>query len=174
MIYDINNIYQFVENASPIPLFEKGEGPILGNGLPQAHNLKVIGSNPIPATSQQALENMMFSRAFCCLDFGPKFRSWKRRGSGRRKVAASNRRSSARRNDSIVISAHSQCRHRRLAPTVLASPLDYELGGQEFESLWARQIATIQNKTANSGLGSADCDRPPFCAAIGRSKIASS
>ena len=28
---------------------------------------------------------------------------------------------------------------------------DYESGGQEFESLRARQIATIQNKTANSG-----------------------
>ena len=54
----------------------------------QAHNLKVIGSNPIPATSHQALENAPFSRAFCCADFGPKFRSWKRRGSGRRKVAA--------------------------------------------------------------------------------------
>jgi hypothetical protein len=32
----------------------------------QTHNLKVIGSNPIPATSQQALENASFSRAFCC------------------------------------------------------------------------------------------------------------
>jgi hypothetical protein len=29
---------------------------------------------------------------------------------------------------------------------------DYESRGQEFESLRARQIATIQNKTANSGL----------------------
>jgi hypothetical protein len=69
----------------------------------QAHNLKVIGSNPIPATRHQALENKSFSRAFCCPNFGLKFRSWKRRGSGRRKVAARNRRSRARRNDSIVI-----------------------------------------------------------------------
>src|SRR6266702_7623310 len=30
----------------------------------QAHNLKVIGSNPIPATKHQALENMTFSGAF--------------------------------------------------------------------------------------------------------------
>src|SRR6185295_1873266 len=29
------------------------------------HNLKVIGSNPIPATKFQALENVSFSRAFC-------------------------------------------------------------------------------------------------------------
>src|SRR5467141_3681963 len=54
----------------------------------QAHNLKVIGSNPIPATRQQALENAPFSRAFCRSNFGPKFRSWKRRGSGGRKVVA--------------------------------------------------------------------------------------
>ena len=54
----------------------------------QPHNLKVIGSNPIPATSQQALENMSFSRAFCCSAFEPKISSWKRRGSGRKKVAA--------------------------------------------------------------------------------------
>jgi hypothetical protein len=54
----------------------------------QAHNLKVIGSNPIPATRQQALENKSFSRAFCCSKFGWKFHSWKHRGSGRRKVAA--------------------------------------------------------------------------------------
>jgi hypothetical protein len=51
-------------------------------------SLKVIGSNPILATRQQALENTPFSRAFCCQNSGPKFRSWKRRGSGRRKVAA--------------------------------------------------------------------------------------
>jgi hypothetical protein len=44
----------------------------------QAHNLKVIGSNPIPATRHQALENKSFSRAFCCPDFDPKFRSRKR------------------------------------------------------------------------------------------------
>jgi hypothetical protein len=44
----------------------------------------------------------MFSRAFCCFDFSPKIRSWKRRGSGR-KVAASNRRICVRRDDSIVI-----------------------------------------------------------------------
>jgi hypothetical protein len=30
----------------------------------QTHNLKVIGSNPIPATSHQALENKSFSRVF--------------------------------------------------------------------------------------------------------------
>jgi hypothetical protein len=54
----------------------------------QAHNLKVIGSNPIPATSHQALENTSFSMAFSCSDFDANFRSWKRRGSGRRKVAA--------------------------------------------------------------------------------------
>ena len=54
----------------------------------QTHNLKVIGSNPIPATRHQALENTSFSRTFCCPNFGPKLRSWKRRGSGRRKVAA--------------------------------------------------------------------------------------
>jgi hypothetical protein len=29
------------------------------------HNLKVIGSNPIPATRHQALENVSFSRVFC-------------------------------------------------------------------------------------------------------------
>ena len=69
----------------------------------QAHNLKVIGSNPIPATRHQALENVSFSRAFCCPNFGRKSRSWKRRGSGRRKAAALNRRGKARRNDSIVI-----------------------------------------------------------------------
>jgi hypothetical protein len=51
-------------------------------------NLEVIGSNPIPATRQQALENTPFSRVFCRPDFGPKFLSWKRRGSGRRKVVA--------------------------------------------------------------------------------------
>jgi hypothetical protein len=33
--------------------------------------------------------------------------------------------------------------------------LDYESRGQEFESLRARHFATIQNKTANPGLGSA-------------------
>jgi hypothetical protein len=49
----------------------------------RAHNLKVIGSNPIPATKQQALENAQFSRAFCCVDFGPKFRSWKRQEESR-------------------------------------------------------------------------------------------
>jgi hypothetical protein len=54
----------------------------------QAHNLKVTGSNPVPATRHQALENVSFSRAFCCPDFSAKFRSWKRRGSGGRKVAA--------------------------------------------------------------------------------------
>jgi hypothetical protein len=32
--------------------------------------------------------NAAFSRAFCCSRFGSKFRSWKRHGSGRRKVAA--------------------------------------------------------------------------------------
>ena len=69
----------------------------------QAHNLKVIGSNPIHATKFEALENVMFSRAFCCPDFGLKFRSWKRRGSGRRKVAAENWRSCVRLDDSIVI-----------------------------------------------------------------------
>jgi hypothetical protein len=31
----------------------------------QAHNLKVTGSNPVPATRHQALENASFSRAFC-------------------------------------------------------------------------------------------------------------
>ena len=36
----------------------------------QAHNLKVIGSNPIPATKCQALENLSFSRAFCCSGVG--------------------------------------------------------------------------------------------------------
>jgi hypothetical protein len=46
------------------------------------------GSNPIPATRQQALENASFSRAFCCLNSSSKFRSWKRRGSDRRKVVA--------------------------------------------------------------------------------------
>src|ERR1700737_337726 len=51
MISDISNIYQFTENASPIPLFEKGDGPFWATALPQAHNLKVIGSNPIPATT---------------------------------------------------------------------------------------------------------------------------
>jgi hypothetical protein len=35
----------------------------------QAHNLKVIGSNPIPATRHQALENMTFSGVFCCREF---------------------------------------------------------------------------------------------------------
>jgi hypothetical protein len=44
----------------------------------QAHNLKVIGSNPIPATSHQALESASFSRAFCCSKFGWIFRPWKR------------------------------------------------------------------------------------------------
>jgi hypothetical protein len=48
----------------------------------QAHNLKVIGSNPIPATSQQALENTRFSRAFCCARFWSEIwfveASWKR------------------------------------------------------------------------------------------------
>jgi hypothetical protein len=54
----------------------------------QTHNLKVIGSNPIPATKQQALENKMFSRAFCCTDFVRNFVRGSSRGSGRRKVAA--------------------------------------------------------------------------------------
>lgn len=36
----------------------------------QTHNLKVTGSNPIPATSHQTLENIMFSGAFCCREFG--------------------------------------------------------------------------------------------------------
>ena len=46
----------------------------------QAHNLKVIGSNPIPATKFEALENVMFSRAFCCLKFwAPRSEAiWKR------------------------------------------------------------------------------------------------
>ena len=57
----------------------------------------------VPATKFEALENVMFSRAFCCPDFDANFRSWKRRGSGRRKVAAQNRRGLTRRNDSIVI-----------------------------------------------------------------------
>jgi DNA-binding transcriptional LysR family regulator len=35
----------------------------------RTHNLKVIGSNPIPATRQQAIENASFSRAFCCREF---------------------------------------------------------------------------------------------------------
>jgi hypothetical protein len=53
----------------------------------QAHNLKVTGSNPVPATRQQALENMMFSRAFCCGEIDRQWRSWKyqeerRGGSG--------------------------------------------------------------------------------------------
>jgi hypothetical protein len=34
------------------------------------HNLKVTGSNPVPATRHQAFENASFSRAFCCPYFG--------------------------------------------------------------------------------------------------------
>jgi hypothetical protein len=47
------------------------------------HNLKVIGSNLIPATKLQALENASFSRAFCCPNFGLKCRSWKRQEESR-------------------------------------------------------------------------------------------
>ena len=68
----------------------------------QAHNLKVASSNLAPATKQQALEDVSFSRAFCCSQFGWKFCSWKRRGSGGTKVAAQNRRG---RDDSIVIAS---------------------------------------------------------------------
>jgi hypothetical protein len=50
----------------------------------QAHNLKVIGSNPIPETKQKAIENKMFSRAFAVWISARNFV----RGSGRRKVAA--------------------------------------------------------------------------------------
>jgi len=49
----------------------------------QTHNLKVIGSNPIPATKLQALENMMFSKAFCYFKFGWKSRLWKRQEESR-------------------------------------------------------------------------------------------
>ena len=65
----------------------------------QAHNLKVIGSNPIPATSQQALENIPFSRAFCCPNFGSKIRSWKRQKE-RRSVRST---AWTQTNDSIIV-----------------------------------------------------------------------
>jgi hypothetical protein len=52
----------------------------------EPHNLKVIGSNSISATKYQALENMMFSRAFCCRYFGSKFRWWKRQKESRSAV----------------------------------------------------------------------------------------
>jgi hypothetical protein len=42
-----------------------------------------IGGCASPQSRHPALENASFSRAFCCLNFGPKFR-----GSGREKVAA--------------------------------------------------------------------------------------
>ena len=60
--------------------------------LNQTHNLKVAGSNPAPATNPQAPENMMFSGALRFPDLGSENPPWKRRGSGRRKVAACNRR----------------------------------------------------------------------------------
>ena len=42
-------------------------------GSRQAHNLKVIGSNPIPATSHQALESKSFSRAFAAPNLAGNF-----------------------------------------------------------------------------------------------------
>jgi hypothetical protein len=82
----------------------------------QAHNLKVAGSNPAPATNQQAPENMTFSGAFRFPYLGSENPPWKRRGSGRRKVAACNRRTKPRRSDSdrnFRRSGRSRCETRR-------------------------------------------------------------
>ena len=69
----------------------------------QAHNLKVIGSNPIPATKFQALENASFSRAFCCSQSGSKFRAWKRRGTQEESRSVKSARAEEGRDNSIVI-----------------------------------------------------------------------
>ncbi len=49
----------------------------------QAHNLKIIGSNPIPAASQQVLEIVWFQWLFAVATL-LKFCPWKRGGSSRK------------------------------------------------------------------------------------------
>jgi hypothetical protein len=116
----------------------------------QAHNLKVASSNLAPATKHQALENALFSRAFCCRKISRKIRSWKRRGSGRRKVAAQNRRGRARRDDSVVIGPGDLAGGRSVSRGLLqmrrcgVRALGYESEGRTFESFRARHFGTVQ------------------------------
>src|SRR3981081_2845482 len=116
-----------------------------------SHNLKVIGSNPIPATRQQTLENVRFSKVFCCPNFGRRFHSWKRREESRSVKSAG----WPRGDDSIVIRGPL----RTLPSTLRRCPVDCETGGQEFGSLRVRQTATILNKTTNPVLDV----RIPWC-----------
>src|SRR6201987_4310952 len=46
-------------------------------------NLNRMSVSVVSATKYQALENMMFSRDFCCRYFGSKFRWWKRQKESR-------------------------------------------------------------------------------------------
>jgi hypothetical protein len=99
----------------------------------------------LSATRQQALENMIFSRAFCCRKFGQHYSSWKRREESRSANSAELR--AIRRHNWVNRPRMVQ---RWIGPTLQKSEASSALSDNQTERSIKRSIELVlRRKQAN-------------------------